>query len=90
MMRQFEQSTQDSVQSAETNSLCWVDTRKSPANWDLLGGGLERNGGLGLSGVQAWPGPSSQVPRYDNVRIMSGKTVPAADFPPIHPTSGSR
>lgn len=41
MMRQYVQSTQDSVHSAETNNL-WVETRKSSANWDLLGG-LERN-----------------------------------------------
>ena len=34
-------------------------------------------------------GPGSQFP--DNVRIMSGKTAPAADFPLInYPTSGSR
>lgn len=41
MMGQFEQSTQDSVHSAETNSF-WVDTRKIPAIWDLFGS-LGRN-----------------------------------------------
>ena len=37
------------------------------------------------------PAGWAQVPRYDNVEIMSGKTAPAADFPLInYPTSGSR
>ena len=69
----------EGICSSETNNV-WVDSRKSQRTencWAVLGE------------IADWvPGT---VSGQDNVRIMSRKTAPAADFPLInHPMSGWR